>query len=64
MGVDTVIEDDRWSALGIDVLAERAADATLARLGLDPAVCEIACLACDDTRIAELNASFNPNGML
>ena len=56
MTVDCIIEDDRWS--DIEDLAAIATDATLNRLGLEPAVFEISILACDDTRIAALNADF------
>ena len=35
-----------------------ATDATLERLGLEPSVFEISLLACDDARIAALNADF------
>jgi probable rRNA maturation factor len=55
--VDVVIEDDRWAAAGIDTLSARAVGATLAHLGLG-GEWEIAVLACDDTRIAALNADF------
>ncbi|WP_019955451.1 rRNA maturation RNase YbeY [Yoonia vestfoldensis] len=58
MTVDVVVEDARWAAIDIDVLAQRASDAVLDRLGLEPSVFEIAVLACDDTRIAALNADF------
>ena len=58
MLADTIIEDDRWQALDLPALAERAARATLRHLGLDPAQWEIALLACDDARIATLNADF------
>ncbi|MGB2203369.1 MAG: rRNA maturation RNase YbeY [Pseudooceanicola atlanticus] len=56
--IDCIIEDERWTALGLEDLAERAARETLAHLGLDPADFEIALLACDDARIAELNTEF------
>ena len=56
--IDCIIEDERWTALGLEDLAERAARETLAHLGLDPADFEIALLACDDARIAELNGDF------
>jgi probable rRNA maturation factor len=57
--VDVVIDADDWSALDLHVLAERAAGATLAWAGLDPAAGgEVALLACDDARIAGLNAEF------
>jgi probable rRNA maturation factor len=57
MIVETVIEDARWQAAGLGTLAETAAAAVLARLGLG-AGCEIALLACDDARIAVLNGDF------
>lgn len=56
--VETLAEDPRWDALGLDDLAGRAAAATLDRLGLDPGAYEISCLGCNDARIAELNADF------
>ncbi|MGP6086769.1 rRNA maturation RNase YbeY [Antarctobacter jejuensis] len=55
---DTIFEDDRWEAAGLEPLAERAATATLRHLGLDPAEFEIAVLGCDDARIAVLNTDF------
>jgi probable rRNA maturation factor len=58
MTVDIVIEDVRWAEAGLEALAGRAVDATLAHLGLDPAAWEIVLLACDDARIAALNADF------
>ena len=56
MTVDCFVEDKRWRDL--DALAEQATTATLERLGLEPAVFEISVLACDDARIAALNADF------
>ena len=56
MIVDTIIEDARWTAAGLEALAERACAAALDRLGIDGA--EISLLACDDARIAGLNAGF------
>lgn len=58
MTVELTIEDPAWAVLELEALAARAETATLARLGLDPEVCEVAILACDDTRIAVLNADF------
>jgi probable rRNA maturation factor len=58
MLTDTLIEDPRWQEAGLEDLAETAARATLAHLGLDPTDWEIAVLACDDARIATLNATF------
>ena len=56
MTVDCVIEDIRWS--NIEIVAKRGTDATLAHLGFDPEKFEISILACDDARIATLNADF------
>lgn len=58
MSVEVISEDDRWETIALATLAERAAGAVLTRLGLDPETCEIAVLACDDARIADLNAEF------
>ncbi|SFC19190.1 probable rRNA maturation factor [Salipiger profundus] len=58
MLTDLICEDDRWEALGLEDLAERAARAALSHVGLDPDGFEIAVLACDDARIAALNADF------
>lgn len=58
MVTDTLIEDGRWQEVDLPALAERAAVATLRHLGLDPDDWEIAVLACDDARIAELNSDF------
>jgi probable rRNA maturation factor len=52
------IEDDRWQVLDIDALAQRACEATLRYLEIDPQYFEISLLACDGTRIADLNAEF------
>jgi len=56
--LDIVIEDDRWQSVDIDTLAETAVQATLAAHTLDPDQTEITILACDDARIADLNADF------
>lgn len=56
MRVDLIIEDDRWKAVGLEELATRACGAVLERFGIDRA--EISLLACDDARIAQLNAEF------
>lgn len=58
MLVDTVIEEPRWDAAGLDGLADRAAQAVLAELGLPPAGFLICVMGCDDDRIATLNAEF------
>lgn len=56
--VETVLEDARWDEEQLAAWAERAARMTLSHIGLAPEGFEIALLACDDTRIAELNTTF------
>lgn len=56
--VETVIEDARWEAFGLHPLAERAAQAALAGLGLTGAGFQVSLMGCDDARIAVLNADF------
>ncbi|KFE34598.1 rRNA maturation RNase YbeY [Thioclava atlantica] len=58
MEIEIEIEDPRWEALGLEELAERAARMVLEDRGIDPALCRLSVLACDDARIAELNAEF------
>lgn len=58
MAIDCMIEDRRWSQLDLDKLAEIAVVATFDRLGIEPSVFEISLLACNDVRIATLNADF------
>lgn len=58
MLTEVIIEDDRWQAVGLEDLAERAARMTLEHLGLDPEGWEISILACDDARMSELNGEF------
>jgi probable rRNA maturation factor len=55
---DTVIEDDRWEAFGLDALAHQAAAATFATLGLPTTGFQIVVMGCDDARIAALNTDF------
>ena len=61
--VDCVIEDDRWQAAGIDALALRAVLATLADLAIPATGFTLSLLACDDARIATLNAEFRGKPM-
>jgi probable rRNA maturation factor len=56
--VDTVIEDPRWEALGLDPLADRAVRAALSCLGVPDVGYTLCLMGCDDTRIATLNADF------
>ncbi|MBJ6372624.1 rRNA maturation RNase YbeY [Sedimentitalea arenosa] len=58
MQIDIIEDDPRWTALTLPGLAEAAAIATFARLGIDADGCTLSLLACDDARIAELNAEF------
>ena len=58
MLVDTVIEEPRWETAGLDGLADRAARAVLAELGLGAEGFLICVMGCDDDRIAALNADF------
>lgn len=57
MTVDCMIEDQRWSRIGLETMAQTAAEAVFAHLELQGAF-EISLLACNDVRIAELNADF------
>ncbi|MFN3292192.1 MAG: rRNA maturation RNase YbeY [Gemmobacter sp.] len=56
--VDTVIEEPRWEAAGLDSLAEDAARVVLSELGLGTDGFLICVMGCDDGRIASLNADF------
>ncbi|MGZ9812002.1 rRNA maturation RNase YbeY [Pseudoroseicyclus sp. H15] len=59
--VDVLIEDERWTPLGLEPLAQRAAAEALGHLGLTGGKSggfEVALLACSDARIAALNADF------
>lgn len=55
MTIETVIEDERWQAVGLEALAEAAMAATMAHLHLAG---EAVVMGCDDARIAALNAEF------
>jgi probable rRNA maturation factor len=56
--VETIVEDPRWDEAGLPAIAERAARAALVQAGRAPERHEISLLACDDARIAALNADF------
>jgi probable rRNA maturation factor len=58
MSVDVILEDDRWTKLGLTALADRAVQATLDHIGLKSEVWEVSLLACDDARITILNGEF------
>ena len=55
--LETSLEASEWQDTGLEQLARRAFAATLDHLGMTEAV-EISLLACDDARIAALNADF------
>lgn len=56
--VETLIEDDRWTALDLAALGERAGLAALTAAGLQPQGYALCLMACDDARIAMLNGQF------
>jgi probable rRNA maturation factor len=56
--VETVIEDARWERFGLAELADRAARAALAGVGLAAGGLQVVVMGCDDARIAALNADF------
>ena len=56
--LECLIEDDRWTVIPFMTLAQTAASAVLSHLNIAPSVCEISILACNDARIAALNAEF------
>ncbi|SFO87445.1 rRNA maturation RNase YbeY [Tranquillimonas alkanivorans] len=56
--IEVIQDHDAWAAVDLDALAGAAVSAALSHLGLDPEEWEVAVLACDDARIAELNADF------
>lgn len=58
MTLEITIEDERWTTLGVEGLAQDAIGRALEHFGMELEACEIALLACDDNRIAELNSEF------
>lgn len=56
--LDIVFEAEEWQALPLATLAAAALTETFAFLDLQAEGYEIVLLACDDTRIADLNAEF------
>ena len=56
--VDTVIEDPRWAAFGLEGLAIRAVTASFAHLNLPADGLTLCLMGCDDARIAVLNGNF------
>lgn len=56
--VEVVIEDDLWNRFDLENTASRAFEAVVGQLGLTGGPYELCILACDDARIAVLNAEF------
>lgn len=56
--VETLTEDVRWQAFGLDEMAEAAARAVLVDQGLAETGFLVSLLGCSDARIAALNADF------
>lgn len=56
--LDIVIEDERWQSADLIAQAQIAVEATLIAQAIDPNHAELTILACDDARIANLNADF------
>ena len=56
--IDVLIEGGDWPGNALEDLAERAVAAALDELGLEPDQFAVSLLACDDARIAGLNAEF------
>ncbi|MEM1236359.1 MAG: rRNA maturation RNase YbeY [Pseudomonadota bacterium] len=56
--IEIAIESPDWDAPALQALATEAVTATLSRLNLPAGAFEVSILACDDARIAVLNAEF------
>ena len=56
--LEVVIEAPAWQAVEVDALVQKSCAVTLDHLGLATEAAEITVLACDDARIAVLNADF------
>ena len=61
--IDILIEDDRWNAVQLTALCDRAFESVFIDQGISGKGYEISVMACDDVRIAELNAKFRDNPM-
>lgn len=57
LNADILIEESRWARLDFETLAETACQSVLEHLGQKGEV-EVSILACNDARIAVLNADF------
>jgi probable rRNA maturation factor len=58
MDIDILIEDEAWDEAALEALARTCCAQALSELGLDPDGFAVSILACDDARIATLNAEF------
>lgn len=58
MAIDCMIEDARWADVGFEGLAAASVTAALAHLDVDVDAFDVSIMACDDARIAVLNAEF------
>lgn len=58
MEIDILIEAPEWDAVDLEGLAQAACVAALEDLSLNPNDVSLSILACDDARIATLNADF------
>ncbi len=56
--IDVLIEDDRWNTVKLAPLCDRAFGIVFADQGISGKGYEVSVMACDDARIAELNAEF------
>ena len=56
--IEVVLETDLWNAFDLEDISTRAFDAIAAKLNLADVPYELSILACDDARIATLNAEF------
>lgn len=63
MEIDILIEAPEWNAVDLATLAHAACDAVQSDLSLGQVVFSLSILACDDTRIAALNADFRGKPM-
>ncbi|MDG4649534.1 rRNA maturation RNase YbeY [Roseibacterium sp. SDUM158017] len=58
MEIDILIDAPAWEETALEALAPEACETALRQLDLDPARFSVSILACDDARIAGLNAEF------
>ena len=58
MGVDVIVEEDRWHGVDFSALANQAVFGALIHLDVDPASWNITILAANDAKIAQLNLEF------